>query len=217
MVISMTPLEIILHLNDGSVLKYVQDQADIIHATLKKFEPHKVFADPQIIIAGRYTITGYRSSAVARIDLVMEGLPPWPFGHDITHMAEIGEDDFKREIESGEDGSRTRERKWRAGDSYHEFAEVELANGTSVYLEIRATYGPTFEQRSVIHKFIAGSGVYCLRHGGGAVFLNPVNIARWTLFPGPPEAPKDALKAHFILKQSGKSRLGQVCTASARE
>lgn len=191
------PLQIHIHLVDGNVLRYEQHDPIAKEAIIKNLQPTKVFDERQIMIAGGYTVTGYSTSAVVRVDLMMEGLPEFRFGPEMANLSEITKDDFNERYRPEEGESLKRKRPWTVGETFSGLAELELLNGTSIFLEFETTLRSKLDQRLVLQHFLSGSGLYCRRHGGGASFINTATVVRWTLFPGPPEAPQNAWIAHF--------------------
>lgn len=193
-----SPLKIHVHLTDGRLHTYVHGDPDKARQFLDGLHPRKVFAEPQILIAGEYTVTGYRCSAITRIDLVLDGMPDWSFPNEVAEIREMSEQAFLQKYQPGdEDASKRRQRSWKPGEPVEAFAEFELAGGKKVFMEYLSVREQALEQRAHLQHFIEGP-ITGRRLGGGVLLLNPANVLRWTIFPGPPEAPRTAWSAHFL-------------------
>jgi hypothetical protein len=191
------PLQIQLHLVDGNLATYEQTDPIAVGSILREVQPAKVFSERQILIAGGFTVSGYSTASVVRVDFVGEDVPDYRLGPEMNRLEEISRDAFEAGRVAGDDESRKRKRAWTVGETFSGFAELELNNGAFVFLEFESTLRSKLDQRLVLQHFLAGSGLYCKRLGGGASFINTAAVVRWTLFPGPPEAPQNAWVAHY--------------------
>lgn len=190
-------LQIQIHLHDGRVMTYQQDDADVAAKILAGVQPAKLFAERQLLIAGAYSLSGFTSDSVVRVDFIIDELPKWPFPHGLTDAVEIPKEEFNRHYVPEDDESLKREKEWKEGEEVHSYGEFELNSGKSVFAEFESVRRGGIEQRQTAHNFLTGSGFHIRRRDRGVMILNPVNIARWTIFPGPPTTPKNAWPAHY--------------------
>jgi hypothetical protein len=187
-------LEIHVHSTDGLVSRFQQTDAEAARKLFGQFQPGRIFAQPHLIVAGGTSMSVFPTAAVARVDLVMDGFPEWPFYHGVSDVQEITEEQFRE---------RYRPERYSAGlartpgAAMAVFGEIELANGERIFVEVQIQVEPRLpvEQGLFIQQILSAHSLYARRRGGGAVVLNPANIVRLTFHPGPPETPPNALCA----------------------
>src|SRR5436309_3736881 len=89
-------LEVQIHSADGPVSRFVQEDAEAIRKLLDQMQPARIFAQHHLLITDDHSITIFPCSAIARVDLVMDHFPDWPFHDGVTDVAEITEREFAR-------------------------------------------------------------------------------------------------------------------------
>jgi hypothetical protein len=190
---SLTPtyLEIHVHGVDGQVAAFVQSDPKTAATLLAHVQPGRVFTQSHLTIASEHSITFFPCAAVARIDLVMDAFPDWPFYHGVSNILEITEEEFRERY-------RPEEREAEPpGTLVARFAELELTNGERLFVEVHAREIPRtpVDQAMFVQQILSAPSLYTRRLGGGAVLLNPAHILRMTVYPGPPETPPNAWAA----------------------
>jgi hypothetical protein len=199
----LSPLEIQIHLRDGNVTRFLQDDPEISRHILAHIHPDRIFTQPEILLAGEHSLTAYPSSAVTRMDLVMAGFPDWTFQGNICDISEITEIEFQERLASqiarkyphlNQDGSR------------RVFGEIELVTGQHLFREVHwkpmqdvAKWKVMPQDYNVLlHQQFCAHSHYCRRQGGGAILVNPEHIVRMTFYPGPATPPENAWRMHAV-------------------
>src|SRR5579872_7018018 len=132
-------LEIHIHLVDGSIGRFVQDDPAEARKLLEAIQPGKVFQQRDLVIAGRYSLTVYPCTAVARVDFIMDGHPGWPFHRNVRDAMQITHEEFQeRFLPTAKDEERTA-RIVTPGETVVAYAEAELLNAERLFVELRLT------------------------------------------------------------------------------
>jgi hypothetical protein len=190
---SMPPsyLEIHVHGIDGQVAAFVQSDPAAAAALLAHIQPGRVFTQSHLTIASEHSVTFFPCAAVARIDLVMDTFPDWPFYHGVSNILEITEEEFQERY-------RPEEREAEPpGALVVRFTELELTSGERLVVEVHSREIPrtAVDQAMFVQQILSAPSLYARRLGGGAILLNPAQILRMTVYPGPPETPPNAWAA----------------------
>jgi hypothetical protein len=173
-----------IHPVEGPVSSFVEEDPDAIDRLLEKLHPARIFAHRHLLITDDHSITIFPCKAIARVDLLMEGAPPWPFEGGIADLVEITEEEFARRARPGQD---ERPGLGRAGGPVAALAEIELANRERLFWEIHLDRKPrlTLEQSLFWRYLPPPPSMHCRRREGGAVIVNPAQVVRWSYYPGP--------------------------------
>jgi hypothetical protein len=187
-------LEIHVHSTDGHVSRFGQIDPEQVRALLDQIQPGRIFGQRHLLIAGGASMSIFPTGAVARIDLVMDGFPDWPFHHGVSDVREIPAEEFRQRYRSAE---YTGALPGTPGATVLVFGEIELANGERLFLEVQTQVEPRLpvEQGLYFQQILAAHSLHARRHGGGAVLLNPAAVVRLTFYPNPPQTPPNALCA----------------------
>jgi hypothetical protein len=197
-------LEIQVHLSDGSITGFVLCEPETIQQTLDHIRPDRVFTQRQIILATDHALTVYPCSAVARVDLVMEGFPDWPpFPRNVSDIVEISPREFRERFAS-------RIRRVNLDGSSRVFGELELTNGQRLFREVHLKPPPPNAEREFLpqdytlflHQLLSAPVLHCRRRGGGAILVNPEHLVRMTFYPGPVNTPANAWRVHAAVDRS---------------
>src|SRR5438876_650382 len=122
-----------IHPVEGSVSSFVEEDPEAIDRLLEKLHPAWIFAHRHLMITDDHSITIFPCHSIARIDVLMEGEPPWPFEGGISDLVEITEEEFARRCRPEQAGVPG---LGRAGGPVAALAEIELANADRVFWEI---------------------------------------------------------------------------------
>src|SRR5262245_44792584 len=109
-------LHIYIHLADGSVGKYFQDQSDEIHKILENIVPARFFAQPTSMIGGGYSASAFPTSAITHIVFEYSQVPNWADLNDETEMHEIPRDEFIAAANPPPDKMQPRDREVKEGE-----------------------------------------------------------------------------------------------------
>jgi hypothetical protein len=179
----LQPLEIHFHLVNGETSRFAVDDPAVAGALLADIHPHRVFTPAEIVIGGGYSMTVIRTAAISRIDLIVEAYPKWPFPNNIRDISQITHAMFEqRRSEIVADTPRA-ERIVPSGTPAVGCLELDLLGADKVYAEVHLISAPQtpVERGLAIHQMLQNTHVVAMRrHGGGAVLVNPANLARRT-------------------------------------
>src|SRR5438128_1933514 len=89
-------LELHVHSVDGHVARFGQNDAAAVLTLLDHIQPGRIFSQRHLMIVGGGSLNVFPSAALARVDLVMNGFPDWPFHWGITDVREITETEFRQ-------------------------------------------------------------------------------------------------------------------------
>lgn len=214
----LSKLELQVHLIDGNINRFTQTDPEKIRQTLSHIQPERVFAQRQIILSTERALTVYPSSAVARLDLVMEGFPGWAFHHNVHSIEEISYSDFRERLASLEND---KPRFAELNGSRRVYAEMELSNGERLYREVRLKPQPLgaepdilgIDQSLFLQQIFTLPGLFCKRQGGGAIIVNSSHLLSMTFHPCPAVLPNNVwqLQSQALSARSSYALAGEMC------
>ncbi|EEF62906.1 hypothetical protein [Pedosphaera parvula] len=194
---SDTPyLQIRFHLADGSIQEFLQDNETAARRIFENLRPAQLFKQARIMIAGTYSMTAFIPSHISKIDLVAADLACWEFPAKLSDVVELSEAKF-REL-SGLD-TETLEKRGQTripGDSFVAFLDLEMRSAKHVYLMIEGAVDLPAERFSRLQLLLSNTHLHARLPEGGLCIVNLANLVRFTVYPGPAEAPMDAWCAH---------------------
>ena len=185
-------VEIRVHLNNGNVEAYVQDDPEQVARILGNFQPSRVFDTSHLTIAGKYSMTAYRCSTICLLEFVMDFYPGWRFPVNIEEVREVTEEEFWDAYKPEEDEYFVREQQREVGEEFISFSQLELTSGKSLYARIHSVVQPQLDRLHTINHILIADALYARRREGGALVVNLANVARFGFHPGPPDTPKNA-------------------------
>lgn len=200
-----TPLEIHFHLTNGSIARFSQHGPSEVQALLEHAQPSRVFSQKMIVMAGSYSLSGFPCAEVARIDLVMEDFPKWPFLYNARDVEEITEQEFHQRYQPEITHERRTERLVVPGHEATTWGALELSNGEKLWMEVvvETAESTPLDRHQFLQQFLSAPCLHMRRRGGGVVLVNPSNIVSFAFFPGPKETPLGAWNGQFIRNQAG--------------
>jgi hypothetical protein len=204
----LTALELIIHLKDGNILKFFQNDETAAQKILDSIHPKQFFEQPDVTIAGRYSMTVYPIAGITRIEFVTElqPNPSWPLPPWIHSIAEIPAAEFRRTWTPEDPPHLPRKQHRLIGEVYMQYCEVEFDSGEPLYLAIRMRETMEIEQRHLVRQLM-GSIVHAERIGGGIMLINPAHVLRITFSPGTNETPPNVWPAHRMTFTAVKEAL----------
>jgi hypothetical protein len=192
-------LHILIHLADGSVGKFFQEQPDEIQRILGNIVPARFFGQPTLIIGGGYSASAFPTSAITHILFEHSQLPNWADLNDETEMHEIPREEFLVAANPPPDKMQPRDRQIKEGESMTGYGRLGLHGGGKIYVKINAYAARRLEQRHLVQR-IFQAPYYYVRREGGALLINTANLISVSLFPGPSALPATAWPAHHLME-----------------
>jgi hypothetical protein len=208
-------MEIRIHTQGGSVETFFQDNPALAARILKGIQSTKVVTGDLITIAGDYSLTTFVASRVNRVDLIAEDLPLWKQPADILDVVELSEEEF-RERSHLNDPARLERRRSpkRTGEFAVVFVEVEMTGGNRIFLAAEIKVVLEAERLQRLRMLFSAPAVHFRLPEGGTSILNPKNLVRFTLNPGPDVTPIDAWPAHHLYRRRGSGRMADAMTGT---
>jgi hypothetical protein len=184
-------------LQDGRVAKFAQNDATAIQKIVEHIQPNRLFAQHHLVLGGDQTMTAIQCSHIVRVDLVADNLPQWPFHHGVLDVKEISDDEFFQRYDPEHYANLFRQGAPAPGTPLVAFAEAELTSGERVFMElqVQAQERTPMDVGVLLQQIFSAAGLHARRRGGGVAILNPANIVRFTLYPGPQVLPPNAWHA----------------------
>jgi len=195
------PLKIQIHLTDGTIAGFTQHDAAAIEKILSHIQPDKLFAPRLLILGSDASMTAFPTATVVRVDFIADNLPEWPFHHNTANIAEIAEGEFRQRFNL-QDYEPVRQTRIIPDGRLTVFAELELLNGDRSFFEIHTIDSTAprlpLEHMMFLQQLFAASGLHAGRRAGGILVINPANIVRFTLYPGPVDPPPNCWPASRV-------------------
>lgn len=192
-------MKIAIHLINGNVVQFEQEDAKEAATLLDRLHPDRVFNQPVVIIAGAKSLTSFPTSSIVYIDVQMPVEPGWPFHFNAKDAVVIDEAEFN-DWHSREPEWATRLMPTVPGDLYVSYGRVELSNGENLYMEVKveADLRMPFDRGLMIRNLFSAHHLHARRREGGSIIINPQQIVRMTMFPGPSETPPHSWPGHHV-------------------
>jgi hypothetical protein len=184
-------LEIRVHLQDGRVTRFVQNDPEVAYGILEGIHPNRLFIAAQLLIGGDHTLTAFQPHLVVRVDFITDLDPKWLVSTTALNTREITEEEFKMRCHPERDVQRLPSREIVV------FGEWEMVNGVRIFLQTHMT---GLEERRLpvemsmfIQQAMTSGGLLAHGRHGGYIVLNPASLVRFTSYRGFQAMPANAL------------------------
>jgi hypothetical protein len=184
-----------IHLTDGNVFHYRQDDPPAIVKTIDALDPKRVFEQNQLMVHGMRALTGYRVANIEMLRVVTDATPDWPLPSPLAECREVDGETFER-LRRDEGGNERDRPEVPPGQKRAVFMELLLRSGTIVYAEGTVLASTPLQERTVLQHILDRKYFQISMPGRGVVLINPANIIRYGLYPGPAHPPSFALDLH---------------------
>ena len=191
------PLEIRLYGADGAVENFVQPDAALADVILNDIQPARLFTSDKIVIAGAHSLTAFLPCRLTRIDFIREGVACWGFPAGFVDAIELSEEEFREKAHLDDPEHLEKRAQSRAsGDFAVGFVDLEMVGRLHVFVAVEFVVGLPVERMQRINLLLSAPSVHFRLRQGGIGALNLTNLVRFTVYPGPAEAPANAWPAH---------------------
>lgn len=189
--IGSSPLEIQVHLVDGSVAKFEQTDPVAIKHTLDTFQPTRIFSQKVLMIGDGDSLSAFQTSSVVRIDLIAPYVPDYPFYNGVLDIQMISPDQFKERYVPQSFAELHAKAVANPGEPITVFSEFELVNGQRLFQQVcvRVEERLPLEQGIFVSQLFTVHGLHGRCPEGGVLVVNPTHIVRFSLYPAPPALP----------------------------
>ncbi len=197
------PLEIHIHLEDGRIVRFVQQDAELAKQQLAHLQPTKLFAQPLIMLGGADSLTTFQMTQVARIEFIAEHTPDYPFYNGVLDIQQITPDEFRARYSAKTFAALRQEAQTIPDKPITVFSEMELVNGERLFFQVcvKVEERLPLEQGMFVSQLFGAHGLHARRSGGNGIsVVNPANIARFTLYPSPPILPPGTWQASRVIQ-----------------
>ena len=193
-------MDIHIHLTDGKVFIFRQENQKTVEAILKSIHSKKLFSQPQIIIQGGSSTSGFACSRVELIEFITEIDPGWTFSQALKPLALISEQEHEMRIALEKLHNRTEKK----------VMSVKLGTPSKVLLSLFMRSGKKlFGETTMVLKglmirlnsqYALGSeAIYGKRNKFGHIFANTQNIIQWGLNCGLPNTERYVWQANRLI------------------
>jgi hypothetical protein len=182
-------LEVRVHLKDGHVTRFVQNDPLIASQILEAIHPNHLFSAPQLLIGSEHSLTAFQPHMVVRMDLITNLDPSWS-SSDALNTREIAEEEFETRCHPHRDVQRL---------PSHErvvFRVWEMVNGQRIFLQTHMT---GLEEKRLplevglfVQQAMTSGGMLARGREAGYIILNPACMLRFTSYVGLREMPANA-------------------------
>ena len=194
-------LEIRVHGLDGTVESFVQVEPALADSIMEDVQPGRLFALDKIVIAGDYSLTAFIPCKLVRIDFIQKGLACWGFPAGIVDAIELSEQEFREKAHLDDAENLEKRNQVRApGEFAIGFVDLEMVGGLHLFLGVEFVVGLPAERMQRLNLLLSAPSVHFRMRQGGIGTLNLANLVRFTMYPGPPQAPANAWPAHHKAK-----------------
>jgi len=198
-VIINTPavLEIRIHLENGQVAIFVQDDPVIAREILETLHPNHLFSAPrpltapQLLIGSDHILTAFQPRLVVRVDLITELEPSWASSAVALNTREITEEEFDVRYQPNRDVQRL------PSEEIVVFGVCQMVDGARIFLQTHLT---GLEEKRLpqevsllLHKVMTSGGILARGRKTGYIVLNPARMLHYTSYVGLQEMPANAL------------------------
>ncbi|HLH53502.1 MAG TPA: hypothetical protein VKY92_07790 [Verrucomicrobiae bacterium] len=201
---SAAPAMIIrVHLENGSIQSFIQNDETTARKTWNMIDPVKVFTMPRLVIAGDYSKSVFVGSSIARIDFVQHFCPCWEFPEGYLDIVELSEEDFRKNAHLDEpELMPKREQPTSVGDLLVSFLKLEFRNNTPLYLMTEVSTKLPADSLSFMRFLLSKTGLHMRLRGGGIGVINLAQLICYTAYPGVAQVPIDTWTAEPMSREA---------------
>jgi hypothetical protein len=182
-----------VHLTDGSVESFLQDDAEKAAAIRQRVDPARLFAQQRIVIAGTHSKSVFVCSEIVRIDFLQEGFTCWEFPQGYSDLVELSETEFREHaLLDQPDLMPQREVHTPVGDLLISFLKLQLRGSPPIFLMAEFSVKLPIENQAFMRFMLSKAGFHMRLSGGGVSVVNLANLAGYTVYPGVAQIPADA-------------------------
>ena len=170
-------LELHLHLVNGRVHKFAQEDPDLVQDLLKQVSS-KIFQRPSLIVHNANQACVYQGTALAGISVIMDPLPAELLMLDpvSANIWEITEAEYCERRQSLIPPT--------TDEPYTLLSEIEMRSGERFWTEQQAPRSlGGLNERSILHHAFMLPSLVCLRRGGGISIWNRAQMMSLSFSP----------------------------------
>jgi hypothetical protein len=192
-----------VHLTDGSVESFEQNDEAEAQKLWDKIEPSRLFAQSRLVLAGEHSKSVYVTAQIVRVDFIQESNECWEFPGGYSDIVELSEEDFRKHAHLDHpEQMPNRNQPTPVGDLLVSFLKLHLASGKPLFLMVEFPVKLPVESQSFMQFLLSKGGFHMRLCGGGIGVVNLGNLLGYTVYPGVPQIPADTWLAEPVLNQT---------------
>lgn len=185
-----------IHLENGSVQTFVQNDEATARKTWDAIDPVRVFTLPRVVIAGDYSKSVFVGPAITRIDFIQHFCPCLRFPEGYSDIVELSETDFRKNAHLDEpELMLKREQCTPVGDLLVSFLKLEFRHAAPLHLMMEASMKLPADNMSFMRFLLSKTGFHMRLRGGGVGVVSLAHLTCYTVYPGVPQLPSDTWPA----------------------
>ena len=182
-----------VHLTDGSMESFTQNDEAEAQKLWDKIEPTRLFTSSRIVVAGEHSKSVYVTAQIVRVDFIQKSDACWEFPGGYSDIVELSEEDFRKNARLDQpEQMAKRNQPTPVGDLLVSFLKLHLAGGKPLFLMIEFPVKLPVENHSFMQFLLSKGGFHMRLCGGGIGVVNLGNLLGYTVYPGVPQLPADA-------------------------
>ena len=193
-------MDIHIHLTDGKVVRFRQENQKTAEAILKSIHPKKLFSQPQIIIQGSSSTSGFVCSRVELVELITDFDPGWTFSQALKPLVLISKKEHEMRIASEVLHSRTEEKAMsvKSGTSPKVLLSLFMRSGKRLFGETPMVLRGLMIRLNSQYA-LEPEAIYGKRKKFRHIFANTQNIIQWGVNCGLPNADRYVWQANRVM------------------
>lgn len=188
-------LEIDVHLVDGNVEKFDQDNSTLLQEYFHDFDPQKIFSTRHIVIETNDGVFAYPPEAVCWMEFRMEAA--FKAAERGPRVEWISQAKFREDRKSGK-LHRDQIQNLKPGDPYNSHVVVEFRNGQKLYCCVHGEMVVAVEQKMIIPQMLGNGTLQIALPGRGFIFANRATVVRIGMYPGAPKITPNSWKMNCV-------------------
>ena len=181
-----------VHLTDGSIASFAPTDAAEAQKLWDKIEPSRLFAQPRLVLAGKYSKSVFATAQILRVDFIQDTYECWKFPGGFSDVVELTEAEFRRLAHLDQVALMAkREQPNPVGDLLVSFLKLHLTGTRPLFLMTEFPVGLPAENQSIMHFMLSKGGFHLRLRGGGVGVVNLAHLAGYTAYPGLTQVPAD--------------------------
>jgi hypothetical protein len=182
-----------VHLTDGSVHSFEQDDSSKEESIWQSIDALHLFAQPHLVVAGAFSKSVFVPSEVVRIDFVRHDRACWGFPEGYSDVVELSEADFRKLARLDEPHKMPRrDQPTPAGDLLVSFLKLQFRSGSPIYIMAEFSVKLPAENQSFMRFLLSKTGFHMRLPTGGAAVVNLATLVGYTVYPGVAQVPGNA-------------------------
>jgi hypothetical protein len=193
---SKAVLTIRIHLTDGSVHSFVQNDAAAAQKLWDELDPARLFTRQRIVIGSEHSKSVFVCSEITRVDFLQDSFQCWEFPGGYSDIVEISDEELRQHAHLDQPALMVkREQPAPVGDLLVSFTKLHMRGGRPLFVMIEFPVKLPAESQSFMQFMLSKGSVHMRLRGGGIGVLNLANLAGYTVYPGVAQIPADSWMA----------------------